>query len=130
MMISGLIDQKHALLETIKGIQEKIDELDHQIMSHLIESGDKQVLGSDGTGYALTSTTRYQYGPKVLQLIKAKGLLEYFQKPSITRSMLELMRKQDRLTYQDLAEIERWTIVEQSPYSLRRVVPKEAKVIA
>ncbi len=129
-MLTELIDQRQRLLAEIDEREQALKVLDHDIMFNLLESGEKQAFGTDKTGVALTSTTRYEYSQPVYRYLDSKGLLPNFAvEPKVTKGKLDALLKEGVLSYADMAEIEKHTIVEQSPYALRRVVPKEARII-
>lgn len=129
-MLTELIDQRQKLLAEIDEREQALKALDHDIMSKLLESGEKQAFGTDKTGVGLTCKTDYKYGKQVYSYLKDRGLAEHFTpEPKVTKGKLDALLKDGLLNYKDMAVIEKWTTVEQSPYALRRVVPKEARVI-
>lgn len=129
LTVEELIDRKQELQEQIDKLATVMDDLDHQIKCGLLESGRKDAYGSNGIGFRLTSRTSYEYKQPAYDYLRDKGLLEVFlAAPKITKGKLEALQKEGQLTYADLAEIEKWTLVDQSPYTLARVVPKEARV--
>ncbi len=74
-MLTELIDQRQRLLAEIDEREQALKVLDHDIMFNLLESGEKQAFGTDKTGVALTSTTRYEYGQYVYRYLDSKGRL-------------------------------------------------------
>lgn len=129
-LLSTLVDVDNRLQRGMKELSDISESVRHEIMSLLLQTGETQAFGSDGTGLSLTSRTSYQYDGNVFNYLEGRGLLKHFErKPSITRDGLEKLKKSGELTERDMKFIEEHTIEEQSPYSLRRVVPKEAMVI-
>ncbi len=129
-LLTTLIDEKNRLSRTIEELETIGSALGDAIMSLMRELEVTQALGSDGTGFQIGSRSRYAYKPEVYRLLESRGLLEHFQpKPSITRTGLKDLQKHGLLTDEDVQYIEEHTIEEESPDSLRRVVPKEARVI-
>lgn len=128
--LKAMIDQRQKLEREKDALQKAIDLLSADIIAIMVADGKKQALGTDGTGYSLSGRTTYSYQKPVYELLNAKGLLIHFeQKPKITRAELEDLYKQGALTGAEMDEIARYTIPKESPYSLRRVVPKEARIV-
>lgn len=125
--LSFLIDKHYQLVCDKEALEREIKDVAHEITCKLLESGQQQSYGNQGIGYALTSTTRYDFGKAAYRYLEDKGLLSHFvPEPKITKAKLEALQKEGVLTYADLAAIETYTVVEQSPYALRKVVQKEA----
>jgi hypothetical protein len=128
MTITELIDKRYAKLQEQEAIGREIAELDGEILTLLLEAGEKQAFGSQGIGYSITSTTRYDFGAAAYTYLDSKGLLGHFiPAPKITKTKIDALIKDGELSYGDMAEIEKWMTVEQSPYALRKVVSKEAQ---
>ena len=121
------IDYKQALTAQMEALQGLIADVDHAIMTDLLQSGEKRAFGSEGLGYALYSVTRYDFGKEAYRYLEEKGLLDRFvAEPKITRGKLDTLLKEGALTPVDMAALAPHTHVEQSPYSLRKVsAPKE-----
>ena len=127
--IQDLVDRRYALLQQIDELKRQDDDLVHEIACKLLEAGEKQAYGSNGIGYALTSTTKYDFGKAAYRYLEEKGLIAHFTPaPKITKTKLDSLIKEGDLTYGDMAEIEKYMTIEQSPYSLRKVAAKDAGV--
>lgn len=128
--LTQLIDQRHQMDAALETLQAAVAELDHQIMTLLLQDGLKSAVGSNGTGYSLHSTTRYEFRAEAYRAIEDKGLLDYFRgKPKITKSALESLQKEGVIDPADFADIWAHAVVDQSPYALKRYVPKEARIL-
>ena len=128
--ISELIDKRYALLQSIEELQRQDAELSSEIMHRLLEAGAKQAFGEQGIGYAITSTTRYEFGKAAYRYLEDKGLTHHFvAPPKITKSKIEALIKEGELTYSDMAAIEKNIVIDQSPYSLRKIAEKTKAVV-
>lgn len=128
MTVTELIDARYGKVQLKEAIEREIAELDHEILTLLLTAGQKQAYGSEGIGYSITSTTRYDFGAGALTYLESKGLLGHFvPAPKITKTKIDALIKDGDLSYADMAELEKWMTVEQSPYALRKVVSKEAQ---
>jgi hypothetical protein len=129
MTIQELIDLKNANLAAIEDLKKIDEEYTHNIAAMLLEAGEKQAYGSDGLGFQLFTTTRYEFGKAAYIFMEQKGLLDRFiGEPKITKTKIDALMKDGELTYADMAEIEKWMDIQQSPYSLKKVVDKKAVV--
>lgn len=127
MTITELIDTRYEKIQAKEAIEREIAELDGEILTLLLQAGEKQAFGSQGIGYSITSTTRYDFGAAAITYLESKGLIDHFiPAPKITKTKIDALIKDGDLSYADMAEIEKWMTVEQSPYALRKVVDKKA----
>lgn len=127
--IQTLIDKRVALLEQIDELKRQDDDLSHEIACKLLHAGEKQAFGSSGLGFALFSTTRYEFRPQIYRYMEQKGLIEHFvPPPKITKTKLDNLLKEGVLTYEDMAAIKDWILPDESPYSLKKVAAKGGEV--
>lgn len=116
-----LLDQRYDLEQLIAGYEKQLAELTNDIVCMMADSGLKEAQGSNGISYTVSTTTRYEYRQQAYDYLNEKGLLGYFLgKPRITQEKLKDLIKDERLSYADMAEIERYITSEQSPYFLRK----------
>lgn len=123
--VTELIDRRYELEREKEALEREIADLTHDIAARLLQAGEKQAFGSQGIGYALTSTTRYDFGKAAYRYLEDKGLLGHFvAPPKITKGKLDALLKEEVLSYADMAAMEPFITVEQSPYSLRKIAEK------
>lgn len=128
--LTQLLDQRKALQGDVDRTQLAIKELDKEILALMYASELKSAVGSDGTGVKLHSSAKYEYQRPAYEYLNAKGLIDYFTpEPKITQTKLNELKEKELLTFEDLAVIEKHTIKEESPYTLAKYTPKEARII-
>ena len=126
--LQQLIDQRYENERTIEKLTEENKGLGFQIAAMLSSEGVDQAFGTQGIGYKLSKATpRYEYKPAAIEYIKSRGLAEHFIK--LTQSGLKDALKSHHLSYTDMAEIEKYTVVTEGEITVRKVVDKEFTIV-
>lgn len=124
--LTALLDERYELEEQIKALEKQYKELSNNIVLIMMTEGIKRAEGSNGLGYTTGCSTRYQILPEVYRYLDKKGLLQEFaQEPKVTKTGIDKLLKAEKLSYADMAEIEKGIIAEQGEYTLRKQAVKE-----
>lgn len=124
--LKDLCNARFALLEEIKAMQDKLADVDHQILVEMQQSGIKEVYSDSGLGVQWANgSTKYDFGKAAYAYLRNKGLLEAFRpEPKLTKGALEAAVKDGVLSEADYGEVWKHCTVEQGAYTLRKVVAK------
>lgn len=124
--ITQLLDQRYELERQIEALSKQKDELTNDIVGMMLSEDIKEAEASNGLRFTTFASTRYDYKKPVYDYLDQIGLLSHFvPEPKVTKTKLDKLLKSGDISYQDMAKIEQWTVVEQSPYSLKKKAVKE-----
>lgn len=123
--VTTLLDRRYALKESIKELTNEVETIENDIMCKMMESGAKVAEDSNGIRYTMGVTTSYEILPQVYRYLENKGLLGEFVKPAkVTKSGIDKLLKEEKISFADMAEIESGIISNQGSYYLKSTAKK------
>ena len=119
--LTAIANEVEALEAQIRGLEAKKAELNDELVAAMVTNETDVAYADSGLGWKLGTRNSYDYKRPAYDYLEQKGLLgEFIAAPKVTKTKLDALLKSDKLTYADLAEIEKHTIVT-SEYQLRKV---------
>lgn len=123
--VTTLLDRRYELKESIKELTSEVEAIENEIMCKMLEAGAKVIEDSNGIRYTMGVTTSYEILPQVYRYLDDKGLLSEFVKPAkVTKSGIDKLLKEEKLSFADMAEIESGIISNQGDYYLKSIARK------
>jgi hypothetical protein len=126
--VKKLIDEIYILERAIENNTLYLKKRKQDLVCAMAENGIDKGYGSHGIGYQLSKApARYEYKPAAIEYLDLKDCLQFFidNTPKITRTKLKELLDEGRLTYADIAEIEKHTISTEGEVIVRKIVDKE-----